>query len=257
MLLFILGVYRVLVPPVVTIASLSPSPGEKRWHALVPGAAYRWVKKRRVAQSNDLHWCSSHYKFVSSDLGTQVPSVSVNSQPVLFPAPFAGSCFKSSSDRSHSSCRDISKQGLQGSPVRELVTGDPMACSIAGQPHNHPSGIIAHRQIWQLLPRLKHGHVESIDQLAQYHTQIDTPTEWRHQFCSGETRFNRYAVYPKWVAFRFGKPKKQSCSVEYLSFLILILNLIRWYPIRHAFNHRMEGISPPVFQFPPLTSEGV
>ena len=133
-----------------------------------------------------------------------------------------------------------------------------MACSIVGRPCNRPSGIIARHQIWQLLPRLKHGCVESIDQLAQYHAQIDTPTEWRCQFCSGETKFDRYAVYPKWFAFRFGKPKKQSCSVEYLSFLIhIILDLICWYPIRHAFNHHMEGISPPVFQFLLLTSEGV
>ena len=187
-----------------------------------------------------------------------VPSISVNGQPIPFPSPLTGSCFKLLSDRSCSSCTDISKQGPQGSLARELVTGDPMACSIAGQPRNHPSGIIAHRQIWQLSPRLEHGCVESIDQLAQYHTQIDTPTEWHCQFCSGETRLDRYAVYPKRLTLWFGKPKKQSCSVEYLSFLIhIVLNLIHWYPIRHVFNHCMEGISPPVFQFLPLTSEGV
>ena len=133
-----------------------------------------------------------------------------------------------------------------------------MACSIVGWPRNRPLGIIAHCQIWQLSPRLEHGHVESIDQLAWYHAQIDTPTEWHCQFCSSETRLDRYAVYPKWLALWFGKPKKQSCSVEYLSFLIrVVLNLIRWYPIRHVFNHRMEGVSPPVFQFLPLTSEGI
>ena len=44
-------------------------------------------QKRRVTQSDNLHWCSSHYKFVSGGLGTQVPSVSVNGQPVPFPAP--------------------------------------------------------------------------------------------------------------------------------------------------------------------------
>ena len=133
-----------------------------------------------------------------------------------------------------------------------------MACSIAGQPRNHPSGIIIRRQIWQLSPRLEHSHVESIDQLARYHAQIDTPTEWRHQFCSGETRLDRYAVYAKRLTLWFGKPKKQSCSVEYLSFLIrVVLDLIRWYPIHHAFNHCMEGVSPPVFKFPPLTSKGV
>ena len=37
--------FWIRVPPVVTIASLSPLPGEKRWHALMPGAAYRWAKK--------------------------------------------------------------------------------------------------------------------------------------------------------------------------------------------------------------------
>ena len=142
--------------------------------------------------------------------------------------------------------------------MRELVTGDPMACSISGHPRKCPSGFIVHRQSWQLSPGLKHGHVESIDQLAWYHTQFNTPMEWRHQFCSSETRFDRYAVYPEWLAFRFGEPKKQSCPVEHLSFLVrVVLNLIRWYPFRHAFNHCIEGISPPVFQFPPLTSEGV
>ena len=142
--------------------------------------------------------------------------------------------------------------------MRELVTGDPMARSISGCPRKRPSGYIARRQSWQLSPGLKHGCVESIDQLAQYHAQFNTPTEWRHQFCSGETRFDRYAVNPEWLAFRFGEPKKQSCPVEHLSFLVrVVLDLIRWYPVRHAFNHRIEGISPPVFQFPPLTSEGV
>ena len=215
-------------------------------------------QNRRVAQSGNLHWCSSCYKFVSDGLGTWVPSISVNGQPVPFPATLAGSCFKSLSNRSHSSCRDISQQGLQASLVRELVTGDPMACSIVGHPRKCPSGIIAHHQIWQLSPRLEHGHVESIDQLAQYHTQFDTPTEWCCQLCSGETRLDRYAVYPKRLAFGFGKPKKQSCPVEYLSFLIrIVLDLIRWYPIRHVFNHHIEGVSPPVFQFPCLTSKGV
>ena len=44
-------------------------------------------QKRRVAQSSNLHWCISHYKFVSGGLGTWVPSISINSQPVPFPAP--------------------------------------------------------------------------------------------------------------------------------------------------------------------------
>ena len=136
--------------------SISPPPvrkdGKPLCQALLTGGQRK--KKRRVSQSGNLHRCSSHNKFFSGDLGTQVPSISINSQPVPFPAPLAGSCFKSSSDRSCSSCRDVSKQGLQGSPVRELVTGDPMACSIAGQPRNCPSGVIARHQIWQLLPRL-------------------------------------------------------------------------------------------------------
>ena len=166
--------------------------------------------------------------------------------------------FQASSGRLHSSCRDVSQQGPQGPPTRELVTGDPMARSIPGRPRKHPSGFIAHCQSWQLSPGLKHGCVESIDQLAWYHTQFNTPTEWRRQFCSGETRFDRYAVNPEWLAFRFGEPKKQSCPVEHLSFLVhVVLNLIRWYLVRHAFNHRVEGISPPVFQFPLLTPEGV
>ena len=163
-----------------------------------------------------------------------------------------------SSGRLRSSCGDVSQQGLQSPPTRELVTGDPMACSVLGHPRKHPSGFIAHHQTWRLSPGLEHGHVESIDQLARYHTQFNTPTEWCHQFCSGETRFDRYAVHPKQLTFQFGEPKKQSCPVEYLSFLVrIILNLIHWYPVHHTFNHSIEGISPPVFQFPLLTSKGI
>ena len=44
--LFISGIFGILVPPVLTIASISPLSGEKRWHALMPGAAYRWAKKK-------------------------------------------------------------------------------------------------------------------------------------------------------------------------------------------------------------------
>ena len=160
--------------------------------------------------------------------------------------------------RLHSSCRDISQQGLQAPLVRELVTWNPMACSIAGHPRKCPSGIIACRQFRQLLPRLKHGHVESINQLAWYRAQFNTLMEWCHQFCSGETRFNQYVVNPKRLALRFSRPKKQSCPVEYLSFLIrVVLDLICWYPIRHVFHHCIEGVSSLVFQFLPLTSEGV
>ena len=73
-------------------------------------------RKRRVAQSGNLHSC---YKYVSGGLGTRVPSISINGQPIPFPAPLAGSCFKSLSNRSCSSYRDISQQGPQASPARE------------------------------------------------------------------------------------------------------------------------------------------
>ena len=187
-----------------------------------------------------------------------MPGISINGQPIPFPAPLEESCFKTLSGRLCSSCRDVSQQAPQSPPMRELVTGDPMACSVLGCPHECPSSFIARHQTWQLSPGLKHGRVESIDQLAWYHAQFNTPTEWHRQFCSGETRFDRYAVHPEQLAFRLSEPKKQSCPVEYLSFLAhVVLDLICWYPIRHAFNHHIEGISPLVFQFPPLTSKGV
>ena len=177
------------------------------------------------------------------------------------PSRFLPPCrimFQASSGQLCSSCGDISQQGLKGPLMRELVTGDPMAHSVSGHPHKRTLGIIARHQSWQLSPGLKHGCVESIDQLVWYHAQFNTPTEWHRQFCSGETRFDRYAVNPEWLTFRFGEPKKQSCPVEHLSFLVrVVLDLIRWYPIHHAFHHRIEGISSLVFQFPPLTSEGV
>ena len=177
------------------------------------------------------------------------------------PSRFLPPCrimFQASSGRLCSSCRDVSQQGPQGPPMRELVTGDPMARSVSGTPVSTPRASLPVISPGNSRLDSKHGCVESIDQLARYHTQFNTPTEWRCQFCSGETRFDRYAVYPEWLAFRFGEPKKQSCPVEHLSFLVhVVLDLIRWYPVCHAFNHRIEGISPPVFQFPPLTSEGV
>ena len=135
-----------------------------------------------------------------------MPSISINSQPILFPTPLEESCFKTSSGRLRSSCRDVSQQGLQSPPMRELVTGDPMACSILGR----PSGFIARRQSWHLLPRLKHGRVESIDQLARYHAQFNTPMEWHRQFCSSETRFDQYAVYPEQLAFRRSASQRSS-----------------------------------------------
>ena len=78
-----------------------------------------------------------------------------------------------------------------------------MACSILGCPRKHPSGFTAHHQTWQLSPGLEHGRVESIYQLAQYNAQFNTPTEWCRQFCSAETRFDRYAVHPERLAFQF------------------------------------------------------
>ena len=185
------------------------------------------------------------------------PTCLLMANPSRFLPP-AGLCFKVPSGRSRSSCRDVSQQGPQASLVGELVTGNPMACSISGHPRRCPSGIIAHHQYWWFIPGLEQGHVESINQLAWYHTQLDTFTKWRRQFCSGQTRFDQYVVNPEWLALRFSEPKKQSCLVEYLSFLVrVILNLICWYPICHMFNHRIEGVSPPVFQFLQLTSKGV
>ena len=71
MSLFIPDVFGIRGPPVVTIASLSPLPGEKRWNALVPGVAYRWAKKKeKVAHFGNLHRCSSRSRLVSGDLDT-------------------------------------------------------------------------------------------------------------------------------------------------------------------------------------------
>ena len=150
--------------------SNSPPHGEKM---VCPHAKFglRWAKKEG--------WLIP-VTYISVVLGTWVPRVSVNDQLIPFPAPLVESCSKVSLGRSRSSCRDISEQGSQTSLVRELVTGDPMACSILGHPRKHPSGTIAHRQCWQLLPGLEHGCVESINQLVWYHTQINTPTEWCH-----------------------------------------------------------------------------
>ena len=142
----------------------------------------------------------------------ECPVSPLTASPSCF-LPLEESCFKTSSGRLCSSCGDVSQQGPQSPLTRELVTGDPMACSVLGHPRKHPLGFIAHSQTWQLWPRLEHGRVESIDQLAQYHAQFNTPTEWHRQFCSGETRFDRYVVHPEQLAFQFGKPKKQSCPV--------------------------------------------
>ena len=158
--------------------------------------AIRWFKcklkppkKRKVAHSSNLHQCSSHCRLLAAAWVPRCPAPLLTANPSNFLPP-AGLCFKVPSERSCSSCRIISQQGLQASPVGERVTGNPMPCSIMGCPHKHPLGGIARRQIWQLLPRLEHGCVESINQLAWYHAQFNTLTEWHRQFCSGETRFN-------------------------------------------------------------------
>ena len=73
--------------------SISPPPVRKEGR---PSCQVQLIggQKRRVAQSGKLHQCSSRYKFVSGDLGTQVPSISVNGQPVLFPAPLCRIMFQ-------------------------------------------------------------------------------------------------------------------------------------------------------------------
>ena len=45
------------------------------------------VGKRKGGSFGNLHKRSSRHKFVSGDLGIWVPRVSVNGQPILFPAP--------------------------------------------------------------------------------------------------------------------------------------------------------------------------
>ena len=127
----------------------------------------------------------------------ECPASPLTASQSHFLPPLTGSCVKALSGRLCSSCGDVSQQGPQSPLARELVTGDPMACSVSGHSHKRPSGFIARRQTWQLLPRLEHGRVESIDQFTQYHAQFNTPTEWRRQFCSSETRFDRYAVHPE------------------------------------------------------------
>ena len=89
--------------------------------------------------------------------------------------PHVGLCFKLPLCSSCSMCWDISHQGPKAPLAGWLVTGNRMACSILGCPHKHPAGVIAHCQSWRLLPRLKHGHVEPINQPAWYHAQLNTP----------------------------------------------------------------------------------
>ena len=177
MSLFILGMCGVWAPPVITITSLSPIPRQEKM-AHPHARCGLGGRKRRVAQSGNLHWCSSCYKFVSSGLGTRVPSISVNGQPVLFPAPLQDHV--SSRRRiGHAHLAEMSlSKACKLLQQENLSQGILWPVSFVGHPHKHPSGIITHRQIWQLSPKLEHGHVESIDQLAWYHAQFNTPMEW-------------------------------------------------------------------------------
>ena len=86
MLPFIPGMSRVWVPPVVTIASLTPLPGREKMERPCARRGLRWAKRKGGSFGN-LHKRISRRKFVSGDLGTWVPRVSVNGQPIPFPAP--------------------------------------------------------------------------------------------------------------------------------------------------------------------------
>ena len=83
---FIPGMSGVWVLPIVTIASLTPLPSGEKMAYPHARHGFRWAKRKGGSFGN-LHKCSSHHKFVSGDLGTWVPTVSVNGQPVPFPAP--------------------------------------------------------------------------------------------------------------------------------------------------------------------------
>ena len=83
---FVPGMSGVWVPPILTIASLTPLPGGEKMAHPHARCGLRWAKRKGGSFGN-LHKCISHCKFVSGDLGTWVPRVSVNDQPVPFPAP--------------------------------------------------------------------------------------------------------------------------------------------------------------------------
>ena len=83
---FVPGMSRVWVPPVITIASLTPLPSREKMARPHARHGLRCAKRKGGSFGN-LHKRSSHHKFVSGDLGTWVPRVSINGQPVPFPAP--------------------------------------------------------------------------------------------------------------------------------------------------------------------------
>ena len=83
---FIPGMSGVWVPPIITIASQTPLPGREKMAHPHARHGLRWAKRKGGSFGN-LHKHSFHHKFVSGDLGTWVPRVSVNGQPILFPAP--------------------------------------------------------------------------------------------------------------------------------------------------------------------------
>ena len=137
-----------------------------------------------------------------------MPSVSINGQPIPFPAPSKNHV----SRHRRVNCAHLAEMSL--SKARKVLRRENLSQGILwpvpfrGTPMSTP---------WASLPivrpgnsRLdsKHGRVEPIDQLAQYHAQFNTPTEWHRQFCSGETRFDRYAVHPERLTFWFRGAKE-------------------------------------------------
>ena len=132
---FVPGMSRVWIPPIITITSLTPLPSREKMARPLARHGLRWSKKKRVAHSSNLHKCSSHCKFVSGDLGTWL-RVSVNCQPIPFPAPLVGPCHKVSSGRLCSSCRDVSQQEnlSQGILWPVLFRGTPISTPWAPLP---------------------------------------------------------------------------------------------------------------------------
>ena len=168
--LFIPGIFGIQVPPVVTITSLSPLPWQEKMAR--PRARRGFIGGQKKGEGWLISVTSIGVVLVAGLLaGTWILECLV-SPLTASPSHFLPPCrimFQASLGQLPSSCGDVSQQGPQGPPMRELVTGDPMARSISGHPCKHPSGFIAHCQSWQLSPGLKYGCVESIDQLAWYH----------------------------------------------------------------------------------------
>ena len=70
----------------VTITSLTPLPSREKMACPCARCGLRWAK-RKGGPFGNLHKCISCRKFVSGNLGTWVPRVPVNSQPIPFLAP--------------------------------------------------------------------------------------------------------------------------------------------------------------------------